>query len=98
MDGLVGGAWQQLPNLGRLQSDHAAQLDGGVVDDPLADRTAVRRALARAPRLELAFDLCDADRQQRGSALTQRRRRTFVDDQSPLRWLRVLEPQLEARN
>src|SRR5438067_7586558 len=89
---------QQLPHLGALQADHAPQLGGRVVDDPLADRAAVGGHLDRVARLEVALDADDADGQKRRPTLPQRGRRALVDHQPALARLRVLQPQLAARH
>src|SRR3954449_3166990 len=97
MDDLVGGVRQQLAHLVALHPDHPPQLASGVVADPFADRLAAAGDVDRVAGLEAALDGGDADREQTRSTLTQDPGGAGVDDQSPARRLRVLEPELEAR-
>src|SRR5206468_12354598 len=85
------------PHLVGAQALDAPQLAGRVVDDPLADRRAVGGDLYGVAGLELALHLGDADRQQAAAALAQDAGRAVVDPQRPVTWLRIAEPELEAR-
>src|SRR4051794_9890723 len=99
--GLLARTREHLAHLRGLQPLDLPELFGRVVHDALPDRPPIAARgghLHRVARLELAEHVDHAHRQQARAALAQRRLGARVHRHAPVRGLRVLEPQLEARD